>query len=145
MSWSVWERERRGGGGGGGCGREKRKHHGNVIQTLLNLSKVFIFDQPQSTTKTAVNKEKKIENCKRIITFGDMETERNAPMQATQIHEAGDDVVSWAISPRVHPYFKHFAFFFLISSGSYHIYLRAQQNEHHIWQDEALMAAFQKR
>ena len=106
MSWSVCERER---GGGRGCGRETRKHHGNVIQTLLNLSKPFIF-----ATRTAVNKEKKKENCKRIITSGDLETERNAPilMQATQIHERGDGVVSWGISPRVHPYFKHFAFQF---------------------------------
>ena len=108
----------RGPGGGGGCGREKRKHHGNVIQTLLNLSKAFIFGQPQSATRTAVNKEKKLENCKRIITSGDKETERNAPMQATQICERGDDVVSWEISPRVHPYI--FAFLFLVSSGSYH-------------------------
>ena len=73
---------------GEGCGREKRTHHGNVIQTLLNLSKPFIF-----ATRTAVNKEK-MENCKQIITSGDMETERNAPMQATQIHERGDGVVS---------------------------------------------------
>ena len=83
-----------------------------------------------------------MENCKR--TSGDMETERNAPMQATQIHERGDDVVSWGISPRVHPYFKHFAFLFLVSSRSYHICLRAQWNEHHIWQDDELVAAFQK-
>ena len=54
----MCERGRDGGGGGGGCGREKRKHHGNVIQTLLNLSKAFIFGQPQSATRTAVNKEK---------------------------------------------------------------------------------------
>ena len=85
-----------------------------------------------------------MESCKRleVITSDDMKTERNAPMQATQIHERGDDVVSWGISPRVHPSFKHFAFFFLVSSGSYHLCLRAQQNEHHIWQDEALVAAF---
>ena len=50
-----------------------------------------------------------------------METERNAQMQATQIHERGGGVVSWGISPRVHPYFKHFAFLFLDSSWSYHI------------------------
>ena len=41
-----------------------------------------------------------------------METERNAPMQATQIRERGDDVVSWEISPRVHPYILHFYFWF---------------------------------
>ena len=90
----MCERGRDGGGGGwGGGGKREEKHHGNVIQTLLNLSKAFIFGQPQSATGTAVNKEK-MENCKRIITSGDMETERNAPMQATQIRERGDDVVS---------------------------------------------------
>ena len=44
-------------------------------------------------------------------------------------------------------FYKHFAFFLLVSSGSCHcICLREQRNEHHIWQDEALLlvAAFQK-
>ena len=45
-------------GGGGGLRKREEKHHGNVVQTLLNLSKPFIFGQPQSATKTAVNKEK---------------------------------------------------------------------------------------
>ena len=47
------------GGGGEGCERKKRNYHGNVIQTLLNLSKAFIFGQPQTAARTAVNKEKK--------------------------------------------------------------------------------------
>ena len=55
---------------------------------------------------------KKMENCKRIITSGDMETEHNAPMQATQIRERGDDVLSWEISPRDYPYILHFHFWF---------------------------------
>ena len=35
---------------------------------------------------------------------------------------------------------KHFAFLFLVLSGSYHICLREERNEHHIWQDEVIFS-----
>ena len=141
MSWNAWERERR--GGGGGDGREKRKHHGNVIQTLLNLSKAFIFGQPQSATRTAVNKEKngKLQAKYNIRWHGNWTKCPNA--SNTNSRERGRCGQLRDFTPCTS---IHFAFLFLVSSGSYHICLRAQRNEHHIWQDidEASVAAFKK-
>ena len=142
----MCERGRR--GGGGGCGREKRKHHGNVIQTLQNLSKPFIFGQPQSATRTAVHKEKKngkLQANYNIRWHGNWTKCPNA--SNTNSRERGRCGQLRGFHPvYIHIlYNKHFAFLFLVSSWSYHICLRAQRNEHHIWQDEALVAAFQKQ
>ena len=88
--------------GGGASEERKRKHHGKIIQTLLNLSKAIIFCKPQSAIRTAVNKEK-VKNSKRIISSRDMETKSKAPLQATEIQREGR---MWSVE-RFHLVFVH--------------------------------------
>ena len=88
-------------------GLRKRENHGNVIKTLLNLSKAFLFSQPQSATWSAVSKKKKRK------LQANYNIRWNAPMQATRVHEREGtrgqlrDFTQCGIFI----FYKHFAFF----------------------------------